>query len=33
VSALGAQVMLDQEGTVVARVPGDPVQLRLNAVR
>ncbi|MBV9110636.1 MAG: hypothetical protein JO306_14595 [Gemmatimonadetes bacterium] len=32
-SALGAQVMLDQEGTVVARAVGEPVQLRLNAVR
>ncbi|HYH80178.1 MAG TPA: hypothetical protein VEX86_10280 [Longimicrobium sp.] len=32
-SALGAQVMLDQEGTLVARAVGDPVQLRMNAVR
>jgi hypothetical protein len=30
---LGAQVMLDQEGTVVARAVGEPVQLRMNAVR
>ena len=29
----GAAVMLEQEGTVVARAVGDPVQLRLNAVR
>jgi uncharacterized protein YbaR (Trm112 family) len=33
VAGLGAQVMLEQEGTVVARVVGDPVQLRMNAVR
>jgi uncharacterized protein YbaR (Trm112 family) len=32
-AALGAQVMLDQEGTVVARSLGEPVQLRLNALR
>ena len=32
-SGLGAQVMLEQEGTVVARVVGDPVPLRMNAVR
>jgi len=32
-SGLGAQVMLDQEGTVVARWVGEPVQLRVNAVR
>ena len=32
-SALGAQVMLDQEGTVVARAVGEPVPLRLNALR
>lgn len=32
-AALGAQVMLDQEGTVVARAVGEPVQLRLNSVR
>jgi len=32
-SSLGAQVMLEQEGTVVARATGDPVQLRMNAVR
>ncbi|HEX6749484.1 MAG TPA: Trm112 family protein [Longimicrobium sp.] len=31
--ALGAQVILDQEGTVVARAVGEPVQLRLNALR
>ncbi|HEX8907060.1 MAG TPA: Trm112 family protein [Longimicrobiaceae bacterium] len=30
---LGAQVMLDQEGTVVARAVGEPVPLRLNALR
>ncbi|HET7462317.1 MAG TPA: hypothetical protein VFJ82_13775 [Longimicrobium sp.] len=30
---LGAQVMLDQEGTVVARALGEPVQLRVNALR
>lgn len=33
VAGLGAQVMLDQEGTVVARAVGDPVQLRLNTLR
>jgi hypothetical protein len=33
VSGLGAQVMLEQEGTVVARAVGDPVPLRMNAVR
>jgi hypothetical protein len=32
-AGLGAQVMLEQEGTVVARVVGDPVPLRMNAVR
>ncbi|HEV7589006.1 MAG TPA: Trm112 family protein [Longimicrobium sp.] len=32
-SSLGAQVMLEQEGTVVARALGDPVPLRMNAVR
>jgi len=32
-SRLGAQVMLDQEGTVVARWVGEPVRLRVNAVR
>jgi uncharacterized protein YbaR (Trm112 family) len=32
-SGLGAQVMLEQEGTVVARAVGDPVPLRMNAVR
>lgn len=32
-SRLGAQVMLDQEGTVVARAVGEPVQLRVNALR
>lgn len=32
-SPLGAQVMLEQEGTVVARAVGDPVPLRMNAVR
>lgn len=32
-SSLGARVMLDQEGTVVAKAAGDPVQLRMNAVR
>ena len=31
--AMGAEVILDQEGTVVARAPGRPVQLRLNALR
>lgn len=30
---LGAQVILDQEGTVVARAVGEPVQLRVNALR
>jgi len=30
---LGARVVLDQEGTVVAAVLGEPVQLHLNAVR
>ena len=33
VAALGARVMLDQEGTVVAGALGDLVQPRLNAVR
>jgi uncharacterized protein YbaR (Trm112 family) len=32
-AAMGAQVMLDQEGTVVARAVGEPVPLRLNALR
>ncbi|HEX9939752.1 MAG TPA: Trm112 family protein [Longimicrobium sp.] len=32
-AALGAQVILEQEGTVVARAVGQPVQLRMNAVR
>jgi uncharacterized protein YbaR (Trm112 family) len=32
-AGLGAQVMLEQEGTVVARALGDPVPLRMNAVR
>jgi hypothetical protein len=32
-AGLGAQVMLEQEGTVVARVVGDPVPLRMNSVR
>jgi uncharacterized protein YbaR (Trm112 family) len=31
--ALGAEVLLEQEGTVVARAPGRPVELRYNAVR
>jgi uncharacterized protein YbaR (Trm112 family) len=31
--ALGAQVMLDQEGVVVARAVGTPVQLGINALR
>lgn len=30
---LGAQVILEQEGTVVARAVGQPVQLRMNAAR
>ncbi|HEU4559444.1 MAG TPA: Trm112 family protein [Longimicrobium sp.] len=30
---LGAQVILEQEGTVVARAVGQPVQLRMNASR
>jgi uncharacterized protein YbaR (Trm112 family) len=33
IAALGAQVMLDQEGTVVARAVGEPVQLRINTLR
>jgi hypothetical protein len=33
VSALGAQVMLAQEGTVVASAGGELVPLRMNAVR
>lgn len=33
IAGLGAQVMLDQEGTVVARAVGEPVQLRLNTLR
>lgn len=32
-AALGAQVMLEQEGTVVARMRGEPVPLTMNAVR
>jgi uncharacterized protein YbaR (Trm112 family) len=32
-ATLGARVMLDQEGTVVAMAAGEPVQLRMNAVR
>jgi uncharacterized protein YbaR (Trm112 family) len=32
-AALGARVLLEQEGTVVAAVHGQPVQLRMNAVR
>jgi uncharacterized protein YbaR (Trm112 family) len=32
-AGLGAQVMLDQEGTVVVRAVGEPVPLRLNALR
>lgn len=31
--ALGAEVLLDQEGVVVARAPGRPVELRYNGVR
>jgi uncharacterized protein YbaR (Trm112 family) len=31
--ALGAEVLLDQGGAVVARAPGRPVELRYNAVR
>ncbi|HEX2076413.1 MAG TPA: hypothetical protein VHG08_01855 [Longimicrobium sp.] len=31
--ALGAEVLLDQAGAVVARAPGRPVELRYNAVR
>ncbi len=30
---LGAEVLLDEEGAVVARAPGRPVELRRNAVR
>lgn len=33
VRALGVEVLLEQEGVVVARVPGRPVELRRNAVR
>jgi len=33
IAAMGAQVMLDQEGTVVARAVGEPVQLRINTLR
>jgi uncharacterized protein YbaR (Trm112 family) len=33
IAALGAQVMLDQEGTIVARAVGEPVQLRINTLR
>ena len=32
-AALGAAVLLDQEGVVVARALGDPVPLRMNAIR
>ena len=32
-AALGAALLLDQEGVVVARALGEPVQLRMNAVR
>jgi uncharacterized protein YbaR (Trm112 family) len=32
-AALGAQLLLEQEDTVVARAPGTPVQLRLNTLR
>jgi len=32
-AGLGAQVMLEQEGTVVARAVGEPVPLTMNAVR
>jgi uncharacterized protein YbaR (Trm112 family) len=31
--ALGAEVLLDEDGVVVARAPGRPVELRYNAVR
>ncbi|HEU4881199.1 MAG TPA: hypothetical protein VFT45_03105, partial [Longimicrobium sp.] len=31
--ALGAEVLLEEEGVVVARAPGRPVELRYNAVR
>lgn len=31
--ALGAEVLLDEDGAVVARAPGRPVELRYNAVR
>lgn len=31
--ALGAEVLLEEEGTVVARAPGRPVPLRYNALR
>jgi hypothetical protein len=30
---LGAEVLLDEDGVVVARAPGRPVELRYNAVR
>ncbi|HEV3051002.1 MAG TPA: hypothetical protein VGX50_11860 [Longimicrobium sp.] len=33
VRALGVEVLLEQEGVVVARAPGRPVELRHNAVR
>lgn len=33
VRALGVEVLLEQEGVVVARAPGRPVELRRNAVR
>ncbi|HEX2204075.1 MAG TPA: Trm112 family protein [Longimicrobium sp.] len=32
-AALGAAVLLDQEGVVVARALGEPVPLRMNAIR
>lgn len=32
-SGLGAQLLLDEEGTVVARPLGEPVRLTMNAVR
>ena len=31
--ALGAEVLLAEEGVAVARAPGRPVELRYNAVR
>src|SRR4051812_46101445 len=33
IAAMGAQVMLDQEGTIVARAVGEPVPLRINMLR